>query len=65
MQYFQMVRTAYGILRPVLRSTMTEDILTSAKVEIDGTMYLDNFLGDDDLDLFNKSLVITPINSEK
>ena len=55
--YFQIVRTAYDILRPVLRITMTDDILTSAKTDVDGSMYLDNFLGDDDVDIFNRSLV--------
>lgn len=52
----QMVKSAYSLLRPVLRSTMTQDILKSAKVDTDGTMYLDDFLGDNDFSLFNKSV---------
>lgn len=51
-----MVRRAFNILQPVLLTTMTEDILKSAKVDSDGTMYLDDFLGNNDVDLFNKTL---------
>ena len=53
-----MVKEAYNILRPALRTAMTEDILKEAKVESDGTMYLDNFLGDNDVDLLNNTKVI-------
>ena len=42
---------------PVLLSDMTQDILKSAKVDSDGSMYLDDFLGNNDLDLFNRSKV--------
>ena len=52
-----MVKRAYAILRPVLRSVMTEDVLKTAKVDIDGTLYLDDFLGDNDVNLFNKTKV--------
>ena len=52
---FQMVRRAYNILMPVLLSDMTKDILKSAKVDIDGTMYLDDFLGDNDFNWFNRN----------
>ena len=55
---FQMVKWAYAILRPELRSKMTDDILKSAKVDKDGMMYLDDFLGNDDLNLFNKTKVL-------
>ena len=55
--YFQMLRRAYNILMPVLLSDMTQDILKSAKVDIDGSMYLDDFLGNNDFDLFNRSKV--------
>ena len=53
-----MVKWAYAILRPELRSKMTDDILKSAKVDKDGMMYLDDFLGNDDLNLFNKTKVL-------
>ena len=52
-----MVRAAYSLLQPVLRTSMTADILKSAKVDVDGTMYLEDFLGDNDFNLFNKSIV--------
>ena len=54
---FQMVRRAFNILMPVLLSDMTKDILKSAKVDSDGLMYLDDFLGNNDFDLFNRSKV--------
>ena len=52
-----MVRRAFNILQPALLSAMTQDILKSAKVDGDGTMYLDDFLGDNDLNVFNKTKV--------
>ena len=59
-----MVRAAYSLLQPVLRTSMTADILKSAKVDVDGTMYLEDFLGDNDFNLFNKSIVSIAIYTD-
>ena len=53
-----MLKTAYNILRPVLRTAMSHDLLKTAKEDHDGTMYFDNFLGNDDIDLLNQTKVV-------
>jgi hypothetical protein len=52
-----MLKYALKVLGPVLRTEMSEDISRSTKTDVDGSMYIDDFLGDDDINLFNKSVV--------
>ena len=37
---------------------MSHDLLKTAKEDHDGTMYFDNFLGNDDIDLLNQTKVV-------
>ena len=53
-----MLKTAFNILRPALRTAMSSDLLKTAKEDHDGTMYFDNFLGNDDIDLLNQTKVV-------
>jgi len=51
-----MLEFAYEQLGPPLKTNMINDVL-SAIVEEGDTCYIDDFLGNDDFDLFNRSLV--------
>ncbi|KAL4240066.1 hypothetical protein ACF0H5_000860 [Mactra antiquata] len=50
-----MLKFAYNTLHPVVQKQMTADIIQSTHRDTTGAMYVDDFLGDKDFDLFNRS----------
>lgn len=52
----QMLLYAFKTLGSVLHGKMTDDVTRSVKRDASGSLYIDDFLGDNDYDLFNKSV---------
>ena len=51
-----MMGYAYTTLWPVLKTNMTKDVLSSIQ-SVGGESFIDNFLGRDDINLLNKTVV--------
>lgn len=51
------MRRVWKILGEALFGKMTSRLLTSYNTDDDGLVYFDDFLGDGDISLFNKTIV--------